>query len=233
MVNSAGLGDPPGFGASGAPPPLTGPPVIIASTLFCADSATNEYVPTLGVNTALGIMSLLVPPVGVFVLGHQWGSKRRQRRAEQRQLVYSQVWEREDPTIVVPPGASRKKLCEVSVGVTTAETRELSTSLGLKVGHGGTLAGELASKFQIQTTLKEQHKVTDEVPLLAHRTKRRRYAIWSVRHTLAVYRLAPSIRLTKAELASGHIDPAARTLVSSVSFRPSMVSQANFCDLDR
>jgi hypothetical protein len=112
------------------------------------------------------------------------------KAGEMREVVYSQAWERDDPIVQLPPGATHEQSYSMTCGISETQTRELTRSLGLKLGKLGALTGELSSKFGIATTISEQQSVTDTVVLRNDGTQAYRlYARWFVRHELTIQRL--------------------------------------------
>lgn len=198
------LGDPPSFGARGTWPPLGSRPVVVASAVFQTAArpgrAEGEYQATLARRSVLSpttkavagtLGGVLFWPAGVAVLGYMAMKKMRPGKAgEMREVVYSQAWERDDPIVQLPPGATHEQSYSMTCGISETQTRELTRSLGLKFGKLGGLTGELSSKFGIATTISEQRSVTDTVVLRNDGTQTYRlYARWFVRHELTIQRL--------------------------------------------
>jgi hypothetical protein len=112
------------------------------------------------------------------------------KAGEVREVVYSQAWERDDPIVQLPPGATHEQSYSLTCGISETQTRELAQSLGLKLGKAGALTGELSSKFGIATTISEQRSLTDTVTLRNDGTQTYRlYARWFVHHEITVQRL--------------------------------------------
>lgn len=198
------LGDPPSFGSNGTWPPISTRPVVIASAVFQTASrpsqASGDYQATLArrsfinpttkavAGTASGV---LFWPAGVAILGYVTVKKiRAGKNRETREVVYSQAWQRDDPVVQLPPGATHEQSYSMTCGISETQTRELTRSLGVKLGLAGALTGELSSKFGIATTVSEQRSMTDTVMLRNEGTQAYRlYARWFVRHELTVQRL--------------------------------------------
>ena len=130
-------------------------------------------------------------PTGVAILGYVAVKKiRAGKNRETREVVYSQAWQRDDPIVQLPPGATHEQSYSMTCGISETQTRELTRSLGLKLRLAGALTGELSSKFGIATTVSEQRSITDTVMLRNEGTQAYRlYARWFVRHELTVQRL--------------------------------------------
>jgi len=198
------LGDPPPFGSNGAWPPISTGPVIIASAVF--QTAPRPGQVSGGYQATLARRSFINPktkavagtvggalfwPAGVAMLGYAAVKKiRAGKTGETREVVYSLAWQRDDPIVQLPPGATHEQSYSMTCGISETQTRELTRSLGLKLGHAGALTGELSSKFGIATTVSEQRSITDTVMLRNEGTQAYRlYARWFVRHELTVQRL--------------------------------------------
>jgi hypothetical protein len=50
---------------------------------------------------------------------------------EERLLIYTKNWEREDPVVQLPPGVSMEKSFTQTVGLSKSVQEELSASLGV------------------------------------------------------------------------------------------------------
>jgi hypothetical protein len=198
------LGDPPSFGARGTWPPLGSRPVEVASAVFQTNArsgrADGEYQATLAHRSILSpttkavagtVGGIVFWPAGVAMLGYLAVKKMMPgKTGEMREVVYSQSWERDDPIVQLPPGATHEQSYSMTCGISETQTRELTKSLGLKFGKLGALTGELSSKFGIATTISEQRSVTDTVVLRNDGTQAYRlYARWFVRHELTIQRL--------------------------------------------
>jgi hypothetical protein len=198
------LGAPPPFGSNGAWPPISTRPVVIASAVFQTalrpGRTSGDYQATLArrsfINPTTKVVAgtvggVLFWPAGVALLGYVAVKKMRAgKTGETREVVYSQAWQRDDPIVQLPPGATHEQSYSMTCGISETQTRELTRSLGLKLGKAGALTGELSSKFGIATTVSEQLSITDTVMLRNEGTQAYRlYARWFVRHELTVQRL--------------------------------------------
>lgn len=265
MVGDSGavvLGDPPPFGAGGAWPPLESRPVVIASAVFHTavrpGRPSGEYQTTLArwsalkpgtkvaAGTLAGVAGLVVPIAGVTMLGY-WAVKKTLKKArtekadEVREVVYSQAWGRDDPIVQLPPGATHEQSFSMTCGISETKTRELAQSLGLKLGKGAVLTGELSSKFGIATTISEERTVTDTVTLRNDGAQSYRlYARWFVRHEITVQSLAVPAGLDwrKAgqgwqEASNGTTGPYQRSLLYKVSFTSPANGVLTYCEVKK
>lgn len=198
------LGDPPPFRPGGAWPPLESSPVVIASAVFHtarrSGQASGEYQTTLVRRSALSpatkavagtLAVVLFWPGAVAAFSYFALKKMRKGKTDEvREVVYSQVWRRDDPIVQLPPGATHEQSYSMTYGISETQTRELSQSLGLKLGKAGALTGELETKFGIATTISEQRSITDTVTLRNDGTQAYRlYARWFVCHEITIQRL--------------------------------------------
>jgi hypothetical protein len=148
------------------------------------------------------------------------------KTGEMREVVYSPAWQRDDPIVQLPPGATHEQSYSMTCGISETQTRELTRSLGLKFGKAGVLTGELSSKFGIATTVSEQRSITDTVMLRNEGTQAYRlYARWFVRHELTVQRLeipeeqgSREAMQTRWEVPDGTLGSPGRSPLCTVSF---------------
>jgi hypothetical protein len=250
------LGAPPSFGAGGAWPPLESRPVVIASAMFAtaprSGRASGEYRTTLTrwsifspttkvVTATLG--GVLFWPAGVVMLGYVAIKKmmRTGKSGEVRQVVYSQVWRRDDPVVQLPPGVTHEQSYSMTCGISETQTRELAQSLGLKLGRAGALTGELSSKFGIATTISEQQSLTHTVTLRNDGAQAYRlYARWFVRHEITVQRLelpdGPAWQGTGQDwqdVLNGTAGSYRRSPLYKVSFMSPQTAVLTFCEVGK
>jgi hypothetical protein len=234
------LGDPPSFGQNGAWPPLSTRPVIIAAAVFQtaprSSRTSGDYQATLARRSFISptakvvagtVGGVLFWPAGVAMLGYAAVKKLRAgKTGELREVVYSQAWQRDDPIVQLPPGVSHEQSYSMTCGISETQTRELTRSLGLKLGKAGGLTGELSSKFGIATTVSEQRSITDTVTLRNEGTQAYRlYARWFVRYELTVQHLEVPEEPGRREAArnwweapDGALGSPGRTPLCAVSF---------------
>ena len=252
------LGDPPTFGAGGAWPPLESRPVVIASAVFDTalrrGQSRGEYQSTLvrrwsalspTRKAVAGAAATIAYPVGIAVLGHLGYVAVRKRignkGAEVRQVVYSQAWGRDDPIVQLPPGATHEQSYSMTFGITETQTRELTQSLGLKLGKTGALTRDLSSKFGIATTISEERSVTDTVTLRNDNARGYRlYARWFVRHEIIVQRLDmpegrhwPATEQEWQEVLDGAPLPYERIILCKVSFTSPDNVVLTYCEVEK
>jgi len=111
---------------------------------------------------------------------------------ELRRFQHLVFWQRHDPTIQLPPGASQKISRKTTFGISISDARDLSTSLGLSAGVPSLadISSQINSRVRDTLTLSAQHESVDELTLTNDRQDvYRRYAIWRQVHVLEVARL--------------------------------------------
>jgi hypothetical protein len=109
-------------------------------------------------------------------------------RAELRQLWCAKRWQRQDPIAQLAPGSTSTKKITMTTGIASAETRELSLSLGLKGNIGpAELNSQLSSRLSRTLTLSEQHQSSEEITLANDRPEYyRKFAIWHIEYTVVI-----------------------------------------------
>ena len=181
--------------------------------------------------------------VGAGLLAAAAGRKRHHRRngskrgpehePEVRMLIYSQLWQRDDPIVQLPPGAAQEKSYTVTTGIEQAHTRELARSLGLKTCDAVALSASLATRFSTQVTLKAQESHTVTLRLQNDGAERYRlFARWSVIHRLevvSVRRGGPPVAILRSsrERARGQ-----RMVLASVEIPDSNSANLTAVDVD-
>jgi hypothetical protein len=126
-------------------------------------------------------------------------------------------------------------------GISETQTRELTQSLGLKLGKIGALAGELSTKFGISTTISEQRNVTDTVTLRNDDTQvYRLYARWFVRHEITVERLEitagqalPTTEQGWWEALNGTSGSSKRSPICKVSYTSPSDVMLTYCEVEK
>jgi hypothetical protein len=242
QAGAVALGDPPTFGPGGEWPPLEGRPVVIASVMFLVGmppgQSLAEYKATVTGWTRVGWA------FAEYVSGMKWetlyrqraaGQERRRRKPDElREAVYSQAWQRADPIVQLPPGASHELAYTTTCGVSATQTTELAQSLGLKVGQAAQLAGQLSSKFAIQAALTEQRTVTETVTLRNDGPRAYRlYARWSIRHDVTVSRILTPPGHRRQGSLKEDIERRAHVQLYRLSFTASPTAVLTYCEIEK
>jgi hypothetical protein len=212
MPTALALDAPPEFFRDGTAPPLYSDPMPIYAAVAVVEASEGKvrHIATVarsknGRRAAVGL-SLAATPflVGIpplVVLTWQGWRRRRAGGAvaspseapaveEARELVYSQLWMRDDPVVQLAPGVSQQTQFSVSTGISETRTVELASSLGLSAKASIDLSAQLSKKFGLELSLQTQTTRTDTVTLQNDSAdKYRRYARWNVIHRLDVFGL--------------------------------------------
>src|SRR4051794_24095880 len=160
------IGSPPEFGPGGTRPALYSEPLVISESMFTVKVAGSD-VELVGVQRAAvkalppviaGLTvsgAVVAAPVLLAVVPVVAGVALWKRKAlEERQLVHSQMWRRDDPVVQLPPGASEERTVSLTVGIERSRTRELGAALGVKPSSPAALSGTLGAKFGASVTLR-------------------------------------------------------------------------------
>jgi hypothetical protein len=121
-------------------------------------------------------------------------------RYELRRLVHAERWQRHDPVIQLPPGATHEVTHSVTTGLTAEGSQALSKALGLNLG--GNVAGiqagissQLTRQFGLRLEITAQQEQAKKLTLSNQSASRyTRYALWHVDHrvTVTALELLPS-----------------------------------------
>jgi hypothetical protein len=99
---------------------------------------------------------------------------------------YLQRWQRQDPTIQLPPGVSEATTVSLKIGMSTERADEIAGSFGVNGLHG--LSATLSSKVTTKLSLSSERTVSKTVTLTNTSSDNyRRYAIWYMVHTILLY----------------------------------------------
>jgi hypothetical protein len=246
------LGCPPEFGSDGSWPPVSSEPVLVADKTFVVgvDGPDLQHVTSrfvgMGRAAAAGSGALaaaaLLGPIGLG-LGAGYvaltaGRKKRRHRPEPehevRQLIYSQLWRRDDPIVQLPPGTTQETTYTVTTGIEQSRTRELSQSLGLKTGSPVALSGSLGTKFGLQLTLRAEETRADTLRLQNTGTEKyRRFARWSVVHRLDVLRFSAPAMSDGQTVAKVVMGSGSQHLLVRVEIPDSNGANLTAVDVDR
>lgn len=115
------------------------------------------------------------------------GEPTGKRILELRRLQYSKRWLRDEPVSQLAPGTRAAKAARVTLGLSSAATRELATSMGLGGISTAHLSAQLSGRLSQTVTLSEQREVTETLTLENHQAGHyRRVAVWHVEDEIRV-----------------------------------------------
>jgi hypothetical protein len=154
------LGPPPEFGSGGTPPPVASDPMTVATWRFTIDTGSSELFAVEPAHLARSLAIGVVFPPALLLFYAKVGVKLLARRKlergtlvsrsastsaerEQRQLLYSQRWRRDDPVVQLPPGVKSEKSYTVTTGIEQSRSLELSRSLGVKTASPRSLSSSV------------------------------------------------------------------------------------------
>lgn len=119
--------------------------------------------------------------------GYFGGEPAGKRTLELRRLQCSKRWLRDEPVSQLAPGTKVAKATRVTLGLSSAATRDLATSMGLGGISTAHLNAQLSGRLSQVVTLSEQREVTETLTLENQQTGHyRRVAVWHVEDEIRV-----------------------------------------------
>jgi hypothetical protein len=129
-----------------------------------------------------------------FLIAHTWSSNggRVPLPNELRRVVHSVRWQRKDPVIQLPPGATHEVTYSITSGLTVERSMQLARSLGINlsgkvVGMQSQLGSQINKTFGLNLTTTAQCENTTTLTLVNQNESRyRRFALWHLDHQITV-----------------------------------------------
>lgn len=186
----------------------------IRQNLSSRDRPSHGELPTTALALGLGagvvggvagtVLACAGGPIGFVVGAAAYGAQIMRRERMERKLIfggepagkrilelrrfrYSKRWLRDEPVSQLAPGTKVTKASKVTLGLSSAATRGLATSMGL-VGIGTAhLNAQLSGHLSQTVTLGEQREVTETLSLENYQSGHyRRVAVWHVEDEIRV-----------------------------------------------
>jgi hypothetical protein len=141
----------------------------------------------------------------------------RYRMTKIKSVTFENLWEREDPVVRLPPGVTSRMVHKVTVGVSRAQSLELSSALGLQIGgrNAANLSAQMQQKFGQTVTISESSEVTKELTLTNDLSSGYRlFAIWHPVRQLRIEELSSPLLLWNKVNTTGFICDSSANITS-------------------